>query len=106
MNDQPGSTPTPQPARASRRSFLLQAAAGAGASAVGAAALASGLAPAASHRPAEAVAAPLDDGPVPGGAVVAYVRDASSGEISLLAGDREVLITDHSLARLLARKAR
>jgi hypothetical protein len=38
-------------------------------------------------------------------AVVAYVRDPSKGDISVLSGDREVHITDRKLAAAIARAA-
>jgi hypothetical protein len=38
-------------------------------------------------------------------AVVAYVRDPSKGDISVLSGDREVHIRDHKLAAAIARAA-
>jgi hypothetical protein len=37
--------------------------------------------------------------------LVAYVKDARAGRISLLSGDREVVVTDRSLAQKLARLA-
>jgi hypothetical protein len=38
-------------------------------------------------------------------AVVAYVRDPSKGDISVLSGDREVHINDRKLAAAIARAA-
>jgi len=38
--------------------------------------------------------------------VVAYVKDPSSGEISVMSGDREVTVRDHRLAAQIARAAR
>ena len=38
--------------------------------------------------------------------VVAYVRDARKGEISVMAGDREVHVHDPKLAARIARAAR
>ena len=38
-------------------------------------------------------------------ALVAHVTDADAGEISVLAGDREVLVRDRALAQRLARLA-
>ena len=96
---------TPWPSSgASRRSFLVGAGAGAGASVLSAAALASGTAAAAATRAGGVDSA--DDGSVPDGAVVAYVRDAASGQITLMADGNEVVVVDHALARTLARKAR
>ena len=42
----------------------------------------------------------------PTGSVVAYVRDAKTGEISVMAGDRSVQVHDRQLARRIARAAR
>jgi hypothetical protein len=49
---------------------------------------------------AEAKAA-KDSGPV-----IAYVRDPGTGEISVMAGEREVKLHDHKIAARLARAAR
>ena len=38
--------------------------------------------------------------------VVAYVRDARTGEIEVMAGDREVTVRDRKLAASIARAAR
>ena len=38
--------------------------------------------------------------------VVAYVKDPSTGEISLLSGDREFIVHDKGLAAQIARAAR
>ena len=38
--------------------------------------------------------------------VVAYVRDPRTGEIEVLAGDREVTVRDRKLAATIARAAR
>jgi hypothetical protein len=40
------------------------------------------------------------------GPVVAYVRDAGKGEISVMAGEREVKVHDRKLAARIARAAR
>lgn len=40
------------------------------------------------------------------GPVVAYVRDARTGEISVMAGEREVKVQDQNLAARIARAAR
>jgi hypothetical protein len=40
------------------------------------------------------------------GPVVAYVRDPRSGEISVMAGERQVKLQDRKLAARLARAAR
>ena len=54
-------------------------------------------------------AAQSGDGSVQGdavtGEVVVYVRDASTGEITVMSGDREVVVTDRRLAQRLARLA-
>jgi hypothetical protein len=39
------------------------------------------------------------------GTVVAYVKDSKTGEISVMSGDREVVIKDRKLAQRLARIA-
>jgi hypothetical protein len=50
--------------------------------------------------------ASADEGPVGSEPVVAYVKDPSSGEISVMSGDREVLVRDRKLAARIARAAR
>jgi hypothetical protein len=40
------------------------------------------------------------------GPVVAYIRDAGTGEISVMAGEREVKLHDRKIAARLARAAR
>lgn len=58
---------------------------------------------------AQAIAKPNDDAEAPDapkGSVVAYVRDAKSGEISLMAGERNVIVRDRQLAARIARAAR
>jgi hypothetical protein len=83
---------------ATRRTFLV--AAGAGAAALGVAAVAPSSAAAAttkgSHQPAELPT---------GEPLVAYVSDASTGELTLLVGEREVLITDPDLVSRLTSAA-
>jgi hypothetical protein len=45
-----------------------------------------------------------DDGsPAPDGSVVAFVKDANAGSITVMRGEREVQITDKALARKLAK---
>jgi hypothetical protein len=44
-------------------------------------------------------------GDTKGGSLVAYVQDARSGRISVMSGEREVLVTDKALAQRLARLA-
>jgi hypothetical protein len=43
---------------------------------------------------------------VQGGPIVAYVHDARTGEVSVLAGDREVHVRDRKLAAQIANAAR
>lgn len=83
---------------ANRRSFLLQSSV--------AAAAAMAIAPSVVARsprvlPPEAPAvSPMASEPL-----AAYVRDASTGEVALLIGTREVLIRDLELVRRLVRAA-
>jgi hypothetical protein len=81
----------------SRRTFL--AGAGVAATAVTVTALTPGMALAATPE------SHPESGNVPAAALVAYVRDARSGHITLMSGDREIEITDQALARRLARLA-
>ena len=90
-----------------RRSFL-QASAGA---AAGAAVIVGGpkLAAAALHRDSDST--PLGvitkpSGPPPAETVMAYVRDASKGEITVLSGTRETTYRDPALAKRLIRAGR
>ncbi len=46
------------------------------------------------------------DAPAGSEPVVAYVRDPSSGEISVMSGDREVTVRDLKLAARIERAAR
>jgi hypothetical protein len=50
--------------------------------------------------------ASADSGAAGSEPVVAYVSDASKGEISLMKGEREVKLRDHKLARDISRAAR
>ena len=50
--------------------------------------------------------ASADSGAAGSEPVVAYVSDASKGEISLMKGEREVKLRDHNLARDISRAAR
>ena len=50
--------------------------------------------------------ADADGGGAGSDAVVAYVRDPRSGEISVMSGDREVSVRDPKLAAQIARAAR
>jgi hypothetical protein len=83
----------------SRRRFLQGV--GASAAVVGVAAVAPTAVAAASttHRAGDA------DPDATTGALVAYVEDASTGRISVMSGDREVVVTDRRLAQSLARLA-
>ncbi|GAA4345209.1 hypothetical protein [Angustibacter luteus] len=86
-----------------RRTFLI----GTGAAA------AVGTAAAAGAAPATAVAGPDADpsstrppGSSTPGPVVAYVSDADSGQVTVMRGDDEVVLTDHDLARRLTGQVR
>jgi hypothetical protein len=88
-------------AEMTRRDLLKKGSLGlAGATAIGM--VAGGLPQAA----AAAAATPRRRSPMPTGresseAVVAYVRDASSGEVGILVGDKEIVTHDAALARRL-----
>lgn len=87
-------------AKVTRRGFIAKSSAGA--AAVGALAVAPGLA--AAHA---APKAPLAGGSVLlNEALVAHVRDAASGEIAILVGDREVIVRDRELVARLVQAAR
>lgn len=75
-----------------RRGFLVIA--GAGAAAVGAATVAPAVGAAPVRAPSEA-----------SGPLVAYVSDMQSGEVTLMVGEREVVVHDRDLAARLARAA-
>jgi len=82
----------------SRRSFLQGV--GASAAAVGVAAVAPTAFVASTERRVD------DTGPdATTGSLVAYVEDAATGRISVMSGDREVVVTDRRLAQSLARLA-
>ncbi|MGH9302153.1 MAG: hypothetical protein ACRD0I_08690 [Acidimicrobiales bacterium] len=91
-------------ANLTRRSFLAQASAGAviAGAAVTAPSLFTGAQASASPRPTGS-SGPIatTDGPV-----VAYLKDASSGNISILVGSREIQYQDPHLASVLAGMAR
>jgi Ubiquitinol-cytochrome C reductase Fe-S subunit TAT signal len=76
----------------SRRNFLVCA--GAGAAAVGAAVFAP-----------EAAAAPVRAPAGASGPLVAYVTDMRAGELTLMVGEREIVVHDPDLAARLARAA-
>jgi hypothetical protein len=81
----------------SRRAFIRGA--GVTAAAATVAVMVPGVASAASKS-----SAPADDGsPTPDGSVVAFVKDAKAGSITVMRGEREVQITDKALARKLAK---
>ncbi|MDQ1484781.1 MAG: hypothetical protein QOJ62_474 [Actinomycetota bacterium] len=79
----------------SRRAFLRGA--GATAAAATVAVMVPGAASAASRTEVD------DGGPTPDGSVVAYVKDAKAGTVTVMAGEREVHVTDKALARKLAK---
>jgi hypothetical protein len=54
----------------------------------------------------EAADAAAKDGKVGTEPVVAYVKNPDKGEISLMSGDREVKVSDRTLAAKIARAAR
>lgn len=84
----------------SRRTVLRGA--GAAAAVATAAALVPGTASAMAAALPEGVEPQGDGAP---GEVVVYVRDARTGEITVMSGDREVVVTDRRLAQRLARLA-
>lgn len=82
-----------------RRTFLLRSSAGA--AAAGALALTPGIAEAATP----AAAASLPAGAAARGPIVAYIDDVNSGDISVLVGDRAVVLHDPGFVAALARAA-
>ena len=44
--------------------------------------------------------------PPPEGAVVAYIKDAATGSVAVMAGEREVVVTDKALVATIARHLR
>ncbi len=80
----------------SRRSFLKG-------TSLGVAVVGAALTPGVFRAPTASAEAP--SGPMSAGPVVAYVRDPASGEIAVLAGEREVVVHDAQLAARLARIA-
>jgi hypothetical protein len=83
----------------SRRAFIRGA--GVTAAAATVAVMVPGVASAASKSSSGSAA---DDGsPAPDGSVVAFVKDAKAGSITVMRGEREVQITDKALARKLAK---
>ena len=47
-----------------------------------------------------------DAAPPPEGAVVAYIKDAATGSVAVMAGEREVVVTDKALVATIARHLR
>jgi hypothetical protein len=90
---------------ATRRTFLKTT--GAGAAAVGAAALVPATPASATTGENSAVATPVLDAPATAsGSLVAYVHDVASGEVSVMVEGREVTVTDHQLVAKLAQVLR
>jgi hypothetical protein len=83
----------------SRRSFLV----GAGAGAVAVTAVA--VAPSAMAATKTSVPTDAPEADASTGTLVAYVKDAASGEITVMSGDREIVVKDRKLAQKLARLA-
>lgn len=83
-----------------RRTFLLRSSAGA--AAVGAVALAPTAADAATRTAAPAA---LPEGAAQRGPIVAYIDDVHSGDISVLVGDRAVVLHDPAFVAALAHAA-
>ena len=84
----------------SRRTFLITS----GVAATTAGAAVSGALPAAAAVPTRADATPDHDHSADLRSVVAYVSDAASGQVTVMSGDREVVVTDHALVRRLTRE--
>jgi hypothetical protein len=79
-----------------RRNFLI--ASGTGAAAIGVVAAMPSIAGASTPAPKESPVTPSDAAPL-----VAHISDPSSGTLSLLVGDDEVIVHDHDLvARITA----
>ena len=75
----------------SRRGFL--AASGTGVAAIAVA-------------PAVVGATSTSAAPPPEGAVVAYIKDAATGTVAVMAGEREVVVTDQGLVASISRHLR
>ena len=75
----------------SRRGFL--AASGTGVAAIAVAPVVMGATSASASIPPE-------------GAVVAYIKDASTGSVAVMAGEREVVVTDKALVATLTKHLR
>ena len=83
---------------ATRRGFLIMAGAGAAAAGVAAIAPAAGQA---TPRVTRLGGASTGSGPL-----VAYVRDAHKGDVSVMVGEREVVVHDPELVARLTRASR
>lgn len=81
-----------------RRGFL--AASGVGAAAVGVAAIAPSIA---GGRRTDSDTSSTEDAAEVKGPLVAYVKDASTGEVAVMVGENEVLVTDKKLVAHIAR---
>jgi hypothetical protein len=79
----------------SRRAFIRGA--GATAAAATVAVMVPGVAGAATRSEKD------DGGPTPDGSVVAFVKDAKAGTVTVMRGEHEVHVTDKALARKLAK---
>jgi hypothetical protein len=92
-------SPHSSPGRATRRGFI-------GVAGIGAAAgLAVAVAPSAGDAVKPTASAPDEAATLPAGAdgsMAAYIHDVHRGEVSILVGDREVVVTDHVLVARLA----
>ena len=88
---------------ANRRTFIKTASAGA--AAAGAVALVPGATAATVAAQTPAAATPVAEVALPAGAsgaMVAYVKDVASGEVSVMVEGREVTVTDHQLVARIA----
>lgn len=99
----------PQPRRVSRRAMLQAGTVGAVAvGTIGAfPGVLTGLGGAAFASPGSPeLGSPELDTPADQGPIVAHVKDASTGEVSLFVGEREITYQDRALVRHLTRAAR
>lgn len=102
---EPGQRDEARGAGATRRG-LLRGAAGAGAAGLAAVFLAERSAAPASAATTTARQPAQDPAPAHDLPLIAHVRDASTGEVDLFTGTRQVRVVDHQLAASLARHAR
>ncbi len=79
---------------ATRRGFLAISGAGVAAAAVAPSAMAAG----------QSTAQTAHETPAPG-AMLAYVHDASKGEVTLMKGENEIVVRDAALVRALSKHA-